>query len=112
MHDDINETLQEKKHRQEHQCLHEQLNSQWEHHRLHYNIVDSDEEKAYYANIHTEENTNMHPRKYTIQMLQMIEDQQVDKDLLLNGLLNWLSDPEVQEFMQANDYVIDMEDEE
>jgi hypothetical protein len=49
-------------------------------------------------------------REYTNKLLDMVDDGIVDNVLLIRGLLNWMSENEVEEFCIANEY-IDSEDE-
>ncbi len=44
-------------------------------------------------------------RKYTNKMIEMVDDGMVDKDNLIINLLGWLSESEVKEFMEANEYI-------
>ena len=45
-------------------------------------------------------------RFYTIQLMEMVDQGMVDKDVLINNLLGWLSEEEVELFMQRNDYML------
>lgn len=50
-------------------------------------------------------------RFHTIQLLQMVEDGVVDKDYLIQDLLGYLSESEVEDFMRRNDYMREEEEE-
>lgn len=50
-------------------------------------------------------------RFHTIQLLSMVEDGVVDKDYLIQDLLGYLSEAEVEDFMRKNDYMREEEDE-
>ena len=50
-------------------------------------------------------------RKYTNKLISIIEEERELTDLEI-GLLFWLSDDEVHEFAEANEYFLDDEDEE
>ena len=49
-------------------------------------------------------------RKYTNKLISIIEEERELTDLEI-GLLFWLSDDEVREFAEANEYFIDDEEE-
>ena len=49
-------------------------------------------------------------RKYTNKLISIIEEERELTDLEI-GLLFWLSDDEVQEFAEANEYFLDDEEE-
>ena len=51
-------------------------------------------------------------RFHTIQLLQMVDDGVVDKDYLIQDLLGYLSEYEVEDFMRRNDYMREEETEE
>lgn len=51
-------------------------------------------------------------RFHTIQLLQMVDDGVVDKDYLIQDLLGYLSESEVEDFMRMNDYIREEETEE
>lgn len=54
-------------------------------------------------------------RKFTCQLLDMVEQGVIDKDYLIQDLLGWMSEAEVEEFCRASDYIPDetyLEDEE
>ena len=40
-------------------------------------------------------------RKYTNKILELVEMGVIDKDQLILSLLNWLSEPEVEEFFES-----------
>jgi hypothetical protein len=52
------------------------------------------------------------PRAYTCALLQMVDDGVLDKDQLIQDLLGWLSEHEVQEFVRRNDYLCEQEEDE
>jgi hypothetical protein len=49
-------------------------------------------------------------REYTIRLLEMVDEGLVDKDYLLQDLLGWMSEDDVKEFVQVNEYIIDEEE--
>ena len=49
-------------------------------------------------------------RKYTNKLISIIEEERELTDLEI-GLLFWLSDDEVREFAEANEYLLDDEEE-
>ena len=49
-------------------------------------------------------------RFHTYQLLQMVDDGVVDKDYLIQDLLGYLSEDEVEEFMRKNDYIREEEE--
>lgn len=51
-------------------------------------------------------------RFYTIQLLDLVEEGAVDKDYLIQDLLGYLSEDEVEDFMRMNDYMAIVEEEE
>lgn len=50
-------------------------------------------------------------RFHTIQLLSMVDNGVVDKDYLIQDLLGYLSEAEVEDFMRTNDYMREEEDE-
>jgi hypothetical protein len=46
-------------------------------------------------------------RFYTVQLMEMVDQGLVDKDYLINDLLGWLSEEEVERFMRSNDYLME-----
>lgn len=50
-------------------------------------------------------------RKFTTQLLDMVEQGTVDKDVLIRDLLGWMSEADVEEFALRNDYITDEEEE-
>ena len=52
-------------------------------------------------------------RRYTTELLEMVEQGMVDKDSLIQDLLGWMSEDEVEQFARRNDYIqsLDEEDE-
>ncbi len=52
-------------------------------------------------------------RKYTNQLLEMIEDGLIDRDLVITACLKYMSEDEVQDMMEANEFIEEQyEDEE
>ena len=53
-------------------------------------------------------------RPFTTAMLEAVDEGMLDKDLLIQDLLGWLSEAEVEQFARSNDLLaaIRMEDEE
>ena len=53
------------------------------------------------------------PRKFTNQLIELIDDGVIDTEQLAINLLGWLSDDEVREFAERNGYIMEeYEDEE
>ena len=50
-------------------------------------------------------------REYTTKLLDLIDDGVIDAESLARDLLGWLSEDEVREFAERNDYITE-EDEE
>ena len=50
-------------------------------------------------------------RAYTRALLDMVEQGVVDKDSLIQDLLGYLSEAEVQDFCRVNEYITGQEDE-
>ena len=53
-------------------------------------------------------------RRYTCELLSLVEDDMIDKDYLIRDLLGYLSESEVADFARKNDLItwLDREDEE
>ena len=53
-------------------------------------------------------------RRYTCELLSLVEDGMIDKDTLIRDLLGYLSESEVADFARKNDLItwLDREDEE
>lgn len=53
-------------------------------------------------------------RPFTTALLEAVDAGMLDKDTLLNDLLGWMSEHDVEQFVRANDLLeaVDMEDEE
>ena len=52
-------------------------------------------------------------RRYTAELLDMVDQGLIDKDSLIQDLLGWMSEEEVKQFARSNDYIPnDPEDEE
>ena len=50
-------------------------------------------------------------RQYTNQLLEMIEDGLLDKDTVISAFCSYMSESDVQDMMESNDF-IEVEDEE
>jgi hypothetical protein len=50
-------------------------------------------------------------RRYTCELLDMVEQGMVDKDSLIADLLGWMSESDVAEFARRNDYIQDLDEE-
>ena len=44
-------------------------------------------------------------RRYTCELLSLVEDDMIDKDTLIRGLLGYLSESEVADFARKNDII-------
>ena len=44
-------------------------------------------------------------RRYTCELLSLVEDGMIDKDTLIRDLLGYLSESEVADFARRNDYI-------
>ena len=44
-------------------------------------------------------------RRYTCELLSLVEDDMIDKDTLIRDLLGYLSESEVADFARRNDYI-------
>lgn len=53
-------------------------------------------------------------REYTMRLMEAVEDGMVDKDQLIRDLVNWMSEGDVKEFVEANvpELIPDEDDEE
>ena len=53
-------------------------------------------------------------RRYTCELISLVEDDMIDKDTLIRDLLGYLSESEVADFARKNDIItwLDREDEE
>ena len=51
-------------------------------------------------------------RAYTCALLDMVDQGVVDRDSLIQDLLGYLSESEVQDFCRVNEYITGQEDEE
>ena len=51
-------------------------------------------------------------RAYTCALLDMVDQGVVDKDSLIQDLLGYLSEAEVQDFCRTNDYITGQEEDE
>ena len=53
-------------------------------------------------------------RRYTCELLSLVEDDMLDKDALIRDLLGYLSESEVADFARKNDYIpwLDREEDE
>lgn len=50
-------------------------------------------------------------RAYTVALLDMVDQGVVDKDSLIQDLLGYLSEAEVEDFCRTNEYITGLEDE-
>ena len=48
-------------------------------------------------------------RRYTCELLDMVEQGMIDKDSLIKDLLGWMSESDVAEFARRNDYIQDLD---
>ena len=44
-------------------------------------------------------------RKYTNMLLEMIDDGLIDRDLVINACLKYMSEDDVQDMMEANEFI-------
>ena len=44
-------------------------------------------------------------RRYTCELISLVEDGMLDKDALIRDLLGWMSESEVADFARRNDYI-------
>lgn len=51
-------------------------------------------------------------RENTCKMLEMVDQGLINKDDLIYDLINWMSEAEVTEFMERNDFIDDEYDDE
>jgi len=51
-------------------------------------------------------------RYYTNQLLEMIEEGILDRDTVINACLSHMSESEVQDMMESNEFIEEEEDEE
>jgi hypothetical protein len=51
-------------------------------------------------------------RQYTNQLLEMIEDGLLDKDTVISAFCSYMSESDVQDMMESNDFIEEEEDEE
>jgi len=49
-------------------------------------------------------------RRYTCELISLVEDDMIDKDTLIRDLLGYLSESEVQDFVRKNDLMPWLED--
>ncbi len=49
-------------------------------------------------------------RQNTNKLIEMVEEGAINKDRLINDLLNWMSEADVTEFAEANNYIVDEEE--
>ena len=49
-------------------------------------------------------------RRYTCELLDMVEQGMIDKDYLISDLLNWMSEADVEQFARSNDYIPSLDD--
>ena len=51
-------------------------------------------------------------RRYTTELLEMVEQGMIDKDSLIQDLLGWMSEDEVEQFARRNDYIQSLDEDE
>lgn len=51
-------------------------------------------------------------RKYTNQLIEMIEESIIHKDTVILACLNYMSEDDVRDMMEANEFIIDEEEDE
>lgn len=51
-------------------------------------------------------------RKYTNQILELIEEGVLNKDAVILACLNYMSESEVQDMAESNEFILDDEEEE
>ena len=51
-------------------------------------------------------------RRYTTELLDMVEQGMVDKDSLIQDLLGWMSEADVEQFARRNDYIQSLDEDE
>jgi len=51
-------------------------------------------------------------RQYTNQLLEMIENGLLDKDTVINACVNYMSENDVRDMMESNEFLEEEEDEE
>mgnify|MGYP003656436277 CR=1 FL=1 len=53
-----------------------------------------------------------HPRQFTNHLLELLDDQMLDKDTVIFALLGYLSDAQVLDMMEANEFIEPYEEDE
>jgi predicted transcriptional regulator len=51
-------------------------------------------------------------RQYTNQLLEMIENGLLDKDIVINACVNYMSEDDVRDMMESNEFIEEEEEEE
>ena len=51
-------------------------------------------------------------RRYTTELLEMVEQGMIDKDSLIQDLLGWMSEADVEQFARRNDYIQSLDEDE
>ena len=51
-------------------------------------------------------------RRYTTELLEMVEQGMIDKDSLIQDLLGWMSEAEVEQVARRNDYIQSLDEDE
>ena len=46
-------------------------------------------------------------RKYTNMLLEMIDDGLIDRDLVITACLKYMSEDDVQDMMEANEFIVE-----
>lgn len=54
----------------------------------------------------------MNPRHYTNQLLEMIDDGLLDRDIVISACLSYMPESEVHDMMQCNEFLPEEEEEE
>ncbi len=44
-------------------------------------------------------------REYTIRLLELVDEGVIDRDSLIQDLLGWMSEHEVEQFVRSNDLI-------
>ena len=52
------------------------------------------------------------PRKYTNQLLEMIEEGLLDKDTVIMACVNYMSESDVKDMMESNEFIDESNDDE
>lgn len=52
-----------------------------------------------------------HPRQYTLHLMELLDEGMLDKDVVIQALLGYLSDSDVLDMMEANEFIDPYDDE-